>query len=77
MDAVHQGADAAQVGFPSALGNVVGVTDSVTEVGRFSAKIALTSHKNTSRGGRVGKAPLNILTETGRFAHPCPAQNCP
>ena len=70
IPALNLGVDRAQIDVPAPLSHVVGVADSIPEVGSFSAKIALTSHRNTSRGGRVGKAPQKILTEIGLFAHP-------
>jgi hypothetical protein len=42
---IHQGADSLQIQVPAALGDVVGVTDLVTELRLAAAHIANLSHK--------------------------------
>ena len=50
VSAIHDSPCAAQVGVPAALGDVVRVTDPVSELGAFSANVAGVSHADTSRG---------------------------
>ena len=45
--AVDDRANAAQVGIPAAPGDIVSVTDVVSECGTFSANLAGTSHENS------------------------------
>jgi len=52
MGAIDDSAHAAQVGVPTTLGEVVRVTDPVSELGGFSANVARLSHSCASRIAR-------------------------
>jgi hypothetical protein len=47
--ALNEGTDTPQIGVPTALGHVVGVTDPVAVNGRFSTDFANLGHFNTSK----------------------------
>ena len=48
MDAIHQRADAAQIGIPAPLGHIVGVADSIAEMGSLAADFTVHRHRYTS-----------------------------